>query len=219
MLVYGAGVAFHWVRPTVPGTQTLIEAPTQSEGTSPTSKSVSTSLILRGVLAVIVGIIALAWPSATILALVILFAIYAFMDAGFEAVRAFNSGKAGPVVGHLLLALLDLAAGVIALVWPAPTALALVLVVGIWAFVGGFLEIFSAFDSGETAGTRAMYIVTGLVWIEFGVVLFARPGVGAVTLALLFGLFNLIAGATLITRGIEVRKTGRTLHSVLPEAA
>jgi uncharacterized membrane protein HdeD (DUF308 family) len=58
-------------------------------------KSVSNSLILRGVLALIAGIIALAWPGVTILALVILFAVYAFIDAGFEAMRAFSSGKAG----------------------------------------------------------------------------------------------------------------------------
>ncbi len=88
-----------------------------------------------------------------------------------------------------------------------------------WAFVGGFFEIFSAFDKGETAGTRAMFILTGLVWVAFGVVLFARPNVGAVSLALLFGLFNLFSGATLITRGVEIRRTGKTLHSVLPKAA
>ena len=182
-------------------------------------KSVSNSLILRGVLALIVGIIALAWPSVTIQALVILFAVYAFMDAGFQAIRAFTSGKAGPVIGHLLFALLDLAAGVIALVWPSPTALVLTLVVGVWAFMGGCFEIFAGFGSGETAGTRAMFILTGLVWIAFGVVLFARPDVGAVTLALLFGLFSLISGVTLITRGVEIRRTGKTLHSVLPNAA
>src|SRR5579859_1230101 len=108
-------------------------------------KSTSTQLILRGVLALIVGIIALAWPGVTILALVILFAVYAFMDAGFEAVRAFSSGKAGPVVGHLLLGLADLAAGVIAIAWPGPTALALTLIVGIWAFVGGCVEIAAGF--------------------------------------------------------------------------
>jgi len=85
-------------------------------------KSTSTSLILLGILAVIVGIIAIAWPGVTILALVILFAVYAFMDAGLQAARAFNSGAAGPVVGHLLLGLIDLAAGVIALAWPAPTS-------------------------------------------------------------------------------------------------
>jgi len=181
-------------------------------------KSVSTSLILRGVLATIVGILALAWPGVTILALVILFAVYAFMDAGFQGMRGFTSGKAGPVVGHLLLGLIDVGAGVVALAWPAPTALVLVLVVGFWAFFGGFSEVFSAFGAGETAGHRAMYIITGTVWIAFGVVLFARPGLGAVTLAIVFGLFNLISGATLITRGIDVRRTGRALDPALPRA-
>ena len=57
-------------------------------------KSTSTSLILLGTLAVIVGIIAIAWPNVTILALVILFAVYAFMDAGLQAARAFSSRQA-----------------------------------------------------------------------------------------------------------------------------
>ena len=62
-------------------------------------KSLSTSLIVRGILAVIVGIIALAWPSVTVLALVILFAVYTFIAAGLQAARAFSSRKAGPVSG------------------------------------------------------------------------------------------------------------------------
>src|SRR5215831_7428543 len=182
-------------------------------------KSTSTSLILLGVLAIIVGIIALAWPGVTVLALVILFAIYAFIDAGLQAMRAFSSRTAGPVFGHLLLALVALAAGVIALVWPKPTALVLVLVIGIWAFVGGIFEIFAAFQSGETAGTRALFIVGGLVSILFGIVLFARPNIGAVTLALLFGLFALIYGFFEIMMGIEVRRAGKTLDSVVKNAA
>ena len=134
-------------------------------------KSTSTSLILLGVFAIIVGIIAIAWPGVTILALVILFAVYAFIDAGLQAMRAFSSRSAGPV-GHLLLALVDVAAGVIALVWPKPTALVLVIVVAAWALVG------------------------------------------AVTLALLFGLFALIYGVSQITMGVELRRTGETLNSV-----
>jgi len=57
-------------------------------------KSVSTSVILRGILAIAVGIMALAWPGITVLALVILFAVYAFIASGLEAVRAFSSDKA-----------------------------------------------------------------------------------------------------------------------------
>ena len=98
-------------------------------------KSLSTSLIVSGLLAVAVGIVALAWPGITVLALVIVFAIYAFIAAGMEAVKAFSSERAGPVMGHLLLGLVDVGAGVIALAWPGPTALALVLLVGVGELV------------------------------------------------------------------------------------
>jgi uncharacterized membrane protein HdeD (DUF308 family) len=174
-------------------------------------KSLSTSLIVRGILAIIVGIVALAWPSVTVLALVILFAVYAFMAAGLQAARAFSSRKAGPVFGHLLLGLVDLAAGVVALAWPGPTALVLVLIVGVWAIVAGLVEFFSAFRSGEAAGTRALLILGGLITVAFGVVLCARPGLGVVTLALLFGLFSLIFGIWMLVQGIELRRTGETL--------
>jgi uncharacterized membrane protein HdeD (DUF308 family) len=175
-------------------------------------KSLSTSLIARGILAVVVGIIALAWPSVTVLALVILFAVYAFIAAGLQAARALSSRNAGPVIGHLLLGLADLAAGALALAWPGPTALVLVLIVGVWAITAGLVEFSAAFASGEPAGTRATLILGGLVTIAFGVVLCARPGIGAITLALLFGLFNLIAGILMLAQGIELRRTEKTLH-------
>ncbi len=107
----------------------------------------------------------------------------------------------------------------IALVWPSPTAFVLVLVVGIWAFISGIFEIAAAFQSGETAGTRAMFSLAGLVSVAFGVVLFARPSVGAVTLALLFGLFSLIYGISQIVADAELRQTGQTLYSVVEDAA
>jgi uncharacterized membrane protein HdeD (DUF308 family) len=179
-------------------------------------KSTSTSLILVGILAVIAGILAIAWPGVTILALVILFAVYAFAAAGLQGARAFSGGGAGPVLGHLLLALIDLAAGVVALVWPEPTALVLVIVVAAWALVGGVAEVFAGFGSGESAGTRAMFIVAGLVSVAFGVVLFARPNVGAVTLALLFGLYSMIYGFSQITAGVQVRQVGTSVRSLSP---
>ena len=115
-------------------------------------KSLSTSLVLRGLLALGIGAVALAWPGVTVLALVVVFAVYAFIAAGLQALQAFSSRTAGPVFGHLLLGLVDLAAGIVALAWPGPTALVLVLVVASWAIVSGTLEIFAAFRSGEEAG-------------------------------------------------------------------
>ncbi len=178
-------------------------------------KSLSTSLILRGLLALVVGTLALAWPGVTVLALVVVFAVFAFLSASMEALRAFSSRTAGPVAGHLLLGLVDVGAGLLALAWPAPTALVLVLVVASWAIVTGCLEVGAAFRAGEDAGTRAMFVLGGLVSVAFGIVLFARPAMGAISLALLFGLFNLISGSWMLVRGIEVRQTGARLHRIV----
>jgi uncharacterized membrane protein HdeD (DUF308 family) len=182
-------------------------------------KSTSTSLILVGVLAIIAGVLALAWPGITILVLVIMFAIYAFTDAVMQGARAFSSDGFGPVLGHLLLGLIDIAAGVFALAWPAPTALVLVIVVGIWAVAGGIAEFIAGFASGETAGTRALLLIGGLVSVAFGVVLLGRPGVGAVTLALLYGLFALCYGVSQIATGIQLRSAGQDVSSVLDRVA
>jgi uncharacterized membrane protein HdeD (DUF308 family) len=177
-------------------------------------KSLSSSLILRGILCFGIGIIALAWPGVTVYALVILFAMLAFVGAGQEATQAFSSRTARPVVRHLLVGLIDVVAGAAALVWPAPTALVLVLIVGSWAVAGGVLQVYAGFASGEIAGARAAFILGGLATIAFGVVLFARPDMGAVTLALLFGMFNLIYGAWQFSLGTELRQTGNTLRAV-----
>jgi uncharacterized membrane protein HdeD (DUF308 family) len=182
-------------------------------------KSISTSMIVTGVLAIIAGVIALAWPSVTVFALVILFAVYAFSDAIVQGMRAFSSGTAGPVLGYLLLGLVDIAAGVLAIAWPGPTALVLVFVVAAWAIVGGIVEFFAGFRAGETAGTRALFLIGGLISVAFGVVLFARPGVGALTLALLFGMFALIYGSSQVSTGIQVRHSGTTAREVLNQAA
>jgi uncharacterized membrane protein HdeD (DUF308 family) len=144
--------------------------------------------ILLGVLSIIIGIVALAWPGVTILAIVLLCAV-------------------GSVLGHLVLALIDLAAGAFAVAWPAPTALVLVLLLGIWAVTGGVFEFFAAFQAGQRAGTRAIFIIGGLVTVLFGLVVLARPGIGALTLALLFGLFNLIYGVWQIAFGAELHNT------------
>jgi len=101
---------------------------------------------------------------------------------------------------------------VVALVWPAPTAYVLVIVVAAWALVGGVVEVVAGFRSGETAGTRALFIVSGLVSVAFGILLFARPGIGAVTLALLFGLYSMIYGFSQITAGVQMRQLGKSFR-------
>jgi uncharacterized membrane protein HdeD (DUF308 family) len=159
-----------------------------------TMRSPTAPLLWRGILAVIVGVIAVGWPDITIGAFVILFAAYAFLAAGMEAARAFRSVAAGPLAGRLLLAVLDAAAGAVALIWPDITALALVLLVAAWAFVTGIWEVAFAFKSGETAGQRALLGLTGLVTIALSVVFAIRPDLGAATIADVFGLSSITLG-------------------------
>jgi len=181
-------------------------------------KSVSSSLLWRGLLAVAVGVISVAWPNITVGAFVILFAVYAFLAAGTDTARAFSSDRAGPVIGYLLLALLSVAAGVAALAWPGITALVLTIWVAAWALVTGFIEVGLAFQDRETAGERAMWALTGLVSVALGVVLAIRPDIGALTLATVFGLFSIVYGVTALTLGIQARRVGeaavsRPLHA------
>ena len=170
-------------------------------------KSLASPLIWRGILAVVVGVIAVAWPGITIWAFVILFAVYAFLSAGMEAARAFRSETAGPVAGHLVLALLNAAAGVVALAWPGITALALAIVVAVWAFIMGFLELYLAFSAGETAGERALLGLTGLISVALGVVFAIRPDVAAVTIAEVYGLFSIVSGISSLVMGANLRST------------
>lgn len=88
----------------------------------------------------------------------------------------------------------------------------LVLIVAGWAVAGGLLQLYAGFQSDQNAGTRAAYILGGLATIALGVVLFGRPDMGAVTLALLFSMFNIIYGAWQLSLGIELRQTEKSLR-------
>jgi uncharacterized membrane protein HdeD (DUF308 family) len=166
-------------------------------------KSLTGSLVLRGVLFLIIGVVAVVWPDITVEAFVLLFAIGAFLLAGTELMRAFASWGAGPAIGRILLALLDVAAGVAALVWPGITALALTLLVAAWAVVAGIVEFGLAFSSGRTAGQRAMWGLSGLVSLAFGVVLAMRPDLGALSLAQVYGLYSIVAGISTLVLAVN----------------
>jgi uncharacterized membrane protein HdeD (DUF308 family) len=86
-----------------------------------------------------------------------------------------------------------------------------VLVVAIWAFAGGFLEIIAGFGLDETPGSRAMFVIGGMLSVIFGVVLFTRPGLGVAALALLFGLLAVMDGVAQIIIGTQLRSNGRFL--------
>lgn len=174
--------------------------------------TVSSALTWRGLLAIVVGVVSVAWPHITVGAFVILFALYAFLAAASEVARAFSSDRAGPVAGFLLLAVLSFAAGLVALLWPNITAWALTIWVAAWAFITGMVEVALAFRPGELAGERAMWALSGLVSIALGVVLAIRPDIGALTLATVFGLFSIVYGVLALVLAARARH----LHHTTP---
>ncbi len=168
--------------------------------------SLSTSLLWRGLFAIAIGIVSVAWPGITVGAFVILFAIAAFLAAVTDGMRAFSSDRAGPLLGWVLLAALSVVAGIVALVWPGITALVLVIWVAAWALVTGIVEVALAFMRGESAGERVLWALSGLVSIVLAVALFIRPDIGAVSLATVFGLFSMFYGVVAIVLSFQARR-------------
>ena len=163
-------------------------------------------LLWRGLLAVALGVVSVAWPGITVGAFVVLFAVYAFLTAATDSARAFTADKVGPVVGWLLLAALSLVAGVVALAWSGITALALTIWIAAWALTTGAMEIAMAFQRDESAGERTLYLLTGAVSLVFAFSLFVRPDIGAVSLATVFGLFSLVYGVSAVFASFEERR-------------
>ena len=168
--------------------------------------SISSALLWRGLLAVVIGVVSVAWPGVTVGAFVILFAAYAFVGAVVDALVAFRSDKGGVVAGRVVLSLLSLAGGIVALAWPGITALVLTIWVAVWALGTGVVEVVLAFRRGEGTGERAMWALGGLVSIALGVVLAIRPDVGAVTLATVFGLFSIFYGVQALVVSAATRR-------------
>ena len=180
--------------------------------------SISNSLLWRGLLAIVIGVVSVAWPNVTVGALVILFAVYAFIAAAMDAVRAFSSDRAGPVFGWLLLSILSVAAGIVALAWPGITALVLTVWVGVWAFVTGIVEMVVTFQGSKTAGERALWMLSGLVSVAFGVVLFIRPDIGALSLATVFGLYAIVYGVSVAGLSFQTRRAGSAARQIVDAA-
>ena len=154
-------------------------------------------IALRGLLAAAAGAACVIWPSVTIEVIVALFAIYCFSDAITLVANLFRSSDtAGQRVLMVVLAVIDVAAGVVALSYPGITAEVLVIVVGIWAIFAGGLEIAAAWRwSGSGSGWLA---VGGLLSVVAGILLVVWPGIGAFTLALVLGIYLLAFGVTML---------------------
>jgi uncharacterized membrane protein HdeD (DUF308 family) len=184
----------------------------------PLTHSTGWPTIVRGLLAILFGFIALARPQATALALVIVFAIWAFVDGGFALYTATQRGRRGMRWGWFLFeGIVSIGAGIVALSVPGLTILVLTIVVAARAIVMGAIMLTSAFTSKESPH-RWLYGLTGVLSGLFGFLLLLHPMVGALALVWTIGIYAIIFGITMDALGIQVQMRHRREKPHEPES-
>jgi uncharacterized membrane protein HdeD (DUF308 family) len=170
------------------------------------------SLLIRGLLAIIVGLIAFVFPGITLGALVILFGAYALLDGILGIVGAVRATRAHERWGWLLFeGIAGIVAATITILWPAITALALVYVIGAWALVTGALEIAAAIQLRRYIPGEWLLIVSGFASIVFGIFVMTVPLAGALAIALCVGVYTMFFGVLMVGLGIRLRGRIRSL--------
>lgn len=167
-------------------------------------------VVLRGVAAVLFGLIALIWPGLTMVTLAIVFGVYALVDAavlGYTAYQAPRGARAQLVAQAALSAIM----GLIALIWPVAAVIALVFVIGVWAVVTGVSEIVTAVRLRSRISSEWLLIFAGALSVVFGLLLWFWPLAGAQAIVFVVGVYALIFGAVMIVSGFMLRGAADTV--------
>jgi uncharacterized membrane protein HdeD (DUF308 family) len=170
-----------------------------------------TMFLFRGIAAILFGILTLVWPKLSLVALVLMFGIFAVIS-GVTAVAAAlrNTGEGG--WGFLLFeGILGILAGVIALVWPGITAFAFLYLLAAWAIVTGILQLVAPLSFPMSVGRGFLMVLSGLVSIVFGIVIAAQPASGLLAVVWLIGVYAIIIGVTYVVVFFQARSLETSL--------
>jgi uncharacterized membrane protein HdeD (DUF308 family) len=172
------------------------------------------SLVIRGIVAILVGVITFVWPGITLGALILLFGAYALLDGIFAIIGAWRAAKAHERWGALVFeGIAGIGASAVTVVLPGITALVLVYVIAAWAVVTGSLEIMAAMRLRKYITGEWLLILSGVASILFGILAIVIPLVGALAIALGFGIYAIVFGALLVSLGFRLRSWTRTPHA------
>ncbi|MFI5909118.1 HdeD family acid-resistance protein [Dactylosporangium sp. NPDC051541] len=174
---------------------------------------------IRGVLAVVFGILAVIWPDVTVIALALLFGIFAIVTGIEQLVHAIrpSPGPSNPVTGFAdgtgpriargVAGFAGLVVGVMAVVWPGVTAVVLAILVGVWAVVTGLSDLWLA--TRQHGGWSLALI--GALAIVAGLFIMIRPAAGALAIAWAIGVYAIVSGVLLLIAAYQLthQRTGR----------
>jgi uncharacterized membrane protein HdeD (DUF308 family) len=174
--------------------------------------------VLRGIVALALGVLAFAAPAPTLAALIFVFAAYAIVDGVIAIVLGFGAPQ-GPrwllVVGGIL----GVVIGAYTVVSPQVTAVALVLLIGAFAIVRGVAEVGTAIRLRNYIESAWLYVLSGIVSVVFGTYLIVAPGEGALAVLFVIGFYALFAGFAYIAMGLQLRGLNKTLHAPATSAS
>ena len=159
---------------------------------------------LRGLAAIMFGVLAFIWPGITLAVLILFFGAYAIVDGVLALYSAFRS-HGEHVWGPLLEGVVGIGAGLVAFLWPGITALALLIVIATWAILTGVLEAYAAVRLRQVIKNEWALVFSGVLSVIFGILLLVQPGAGALALVWLIGLYAVIFGIGMLVFGWRLR--------------
>ena len=166
-------------------------------------------VMLRGVLAIVVAVIAFLWPGAAVASLVLLFSAYMVVDGVFAVLSGVRAARRNERWGWFVLeGATDIAMAAIAFLWPGLTVLVFVWLVAVWALVSGVLMLVAAVRLSRTHG-RGWLLLAGLVSLAWGLVLLAAPEAGAIAMTWWLGAYALAFGGAMVALGWQLRSERR----------
>jgi uncharacterized membrane protein HdeD (DUF308 family) len=167
-------------------------------------------LVVRGVLAVVLGVFAFARPRETITALVIAFGAVALVDGIFALAAAIAGRKLTPDWWVLLVqGLLGIGVGVLTLAKPQVTATALLIYIALWAVGMGVLQVIAAVKLRHEITGEWWVAIGGAASVVFGILLMRHPSEGALAVLWLIGAYALVWGVMLVLGGFDIRRLSK----------
>jgi uncharacterized membrane protein HdeD (DUF308 family) len=165
---------------------------------------------LRGVIAILFGVLTILNPAISLAALILLFGAYALADGVFSVMAAITRRKNEPRwVALLVSGILGVLIGVATFLMPSVTALALLYIIAAWAVVRGVFEIAAAIQLRRVIEGEFWLILAGVMSVAFGVLMFLFPGAGALAVLLWIGVFAIVFGVVLLALAFRLRGWGR----------
>src|SRR5262249_54331370 len=151
-------------------------------------------LLLRGICAILFGVLTFVWPGITLLTLVLLYGAFALVDGVLALAEAVMGGAPAPRWWLALVGLLGIAVGILTFAWPGITALVLLLFIAGWAIATGILQIVGAIRLRKEIDNEWLLIASGVLSVIFGLILVAQPGTGALALLYVIGIYAILYG-------------------------